>query len=209
MVMQDTKKVWKKFVVLEGLDGAGTTTQKEALTKALVMRGEKVFSTCEPTDGPVGRFLRQGLKGDYPLEAGTFANLFAADRYEHLFNETDGIQKQIGSGSIVICDRYLFSSLAYQSLDYPFERIMALNEHFPLPEFLFFLDIKPSIAGKRLKDRSEREIFENEETQNRVFDGYKKALAHFSDSPMEMVRIDATLPREKITEIILNKMFPV
>ena len=206
--MQDTKKVWKKFIVLEGLDGAGTTTQREALTKALNAKGIKAVSTCEPTGNPIGQFLRRCLKGEWSLQSETLAHLFAADRNEHLYG-TDGISTLLKQGYHVVCDRYLFSSLAYQSLTIPFDRVLSINEPFPLPEHLFFLRIDPDLAMKRLEGRSEKEIFETRETQIRVADGYEKALFHYNNLSMNVWTVDATLSREAITEILLGKIFPV
>src|SRR5690349_10994916 len=97
------------FLVLEGLDGAGTTTQLECLSRALRQRGATVCATREPSDGPVGVMLRQaltgrlGLKGGAPLSHETLALLFAADRMDHLQAE---VLPALERGETVICDRY-------------------------------------------------------------------------------------------------------
>src|SRR5215471_2535238 len=106
------------FVVLEGLDGAGTTTQAERLASRLRQAGYAVLVTREPSDGPVGTVLRRALAGGValphrggPLSDHTLALLFAADRMDHLCAE---ILPALGKGQIVLCDRYLLSSYAYQ-----------------------------------------------------------------------------------------------
>src|SRR5258705_309057 len=99
------------FIVLEGLDGAGTTTQTERLAAALRARGQTVLATAEPTDGPVGRLLRRFLSGELEIEETAQALLFAADRLHHLQNQ---IEPTLAGGAIVISDRYYLSNLAYQ-----------------------------------------------------------------------------------------------
>ncbi len=113
-----------RFIVLEGLDGAGTTTQAALLAEWLGARGE-VVQTREPTAGPIGRLIRSSLRAepDSPAET-SLPWLFAADRAEHL---TRVIEPALARGAWVISDRYYHSSLAYQSLVQPLERLLALN----------------------------------------------------------------------------------
>lgn len=207
--MKDTEKLWKKFVVLEGLDGAGTTTQKDALVSALKESKFTVSGTCEPTAMPTGLFLRRCLKNEEHVDPGTLAYLFSADRYEHLHHQGDGIATCLDRGDIVICDRYLFSSLAYQSLALPFNHIAALNAFFPLPEFLFFLEVPAETALSRIRSRGNREIFESSAVLKQVEKGYQQVLDHYAQSGMEIVIIDGTLPKEAITGIILEKLQPI
>src|ERR1700738_411689 len=102
-----------RFVVFEGLDGAGTTTQSFLLAKALRRRGIPTEVTQEPTSGHFGAALRQIVEGRLTVDPLTLAKGFAADRSDHLHNESNGIEKALASGSFVICDRYLLSSLDY------------------------------------------------------------------------------------------------
>src|SRR4051794_39709628 len=107
-----------RFIVIEGLDGAGTTTQTERLATRLREEGHRVLTTREPSDGPVGMLLRQALTGRLtlpgahaPLADETLALLFAADRTDHLASR---VEPALGRGEVVLCDRYVLSSLAYQ-----------------------------------------------------------------------------------------------
>ena len=133
-----------KFIVFEGIDGAGTTTQAQALVNYLTECGISTYLTCEPSDSSIGTFTRQALQGKQKgfhqkqLPDVALALLFAADRADHWTNE---IQPLLNEGVNVICDRYLYSSLAYQGLEHPLEWIRALNASFPA--FLLF--------SKRLK----------------------------------------------------------
>lgn len=112
-----------RFIVLEGLDGAGTTTQTERLASLLRSEGHDVVTTREPSDGPVGTMLRQALTGRLglpqgrgPLAQETLALLFAADRTDHLHAR---ILPALEQGKVVLCDRYVLSSLAYQGASLP------------------------------------------------------------------------------------------
>ena len=104
--------VLKKFIVLEGIDGAGTSTQIKRLVQT---NPDKYIATAEPTSGPTGKFLRQMLAGDFKVDERTNAYLFAADRCEHIFGK-GGVKELCESGKTVVSDRYFFSSLAYQSV---------------------------------------------------------------------------------------------
>ena len=143
------------FLVLEGLDGAGTTTQSERLAQALSARGEVVL-TREPTDGPVGRIIREVLRGDQRAPTvDTLPWLFAADRADHL---TRKVEPALRRGAYVVSDRYYHSSLAYQSLTLPLEDVSALNS-FRSPHITFFLDVPVDECLARIGKRGgEREI---------------------------------------------------
>jgi dTMP kinase len=116
-----------KFIVFEGLDGSGKTTQLKLLSKRLEERsGEgSVFVTREPSDNPVGSLIRSALRGEISLEAGTIALLFAADRCEHLAGE---IIPNLERGRAVLCDRFYLSNLAYQGRFIGGDRLLSYNE---------------------------------------------------------------------------------
>lgn len=184
------KKPIKNFIVLEGLDGCGTTTQTALLVKKLEEAGIQAVSTREPTDGSIGRFIRSVLQKKESVDPFTLALLFSADRNEHVFGK-NGIAEQTGSGKMVICDRYLFSSLAYQSLFMDYETVAGLNRFYPLPEYLFYIDLSPEECQKRVAARGEEaELFERLELQRKIDANYKKSLALLSDSAMKTVIID-------------------
>jgi dTMP kinase len=129
-----------QFIVFEGIDASGKSTQAALLQDYLMRRGYKAVITSEPSSGPIGNLIRQSMKervlfsrDEEHLEA-QMAYLFAADRHDHLFNDVDGVLKLLSDGYIVIATRYYFSSLAYQG-DGPeeFEFVRKLNEKFPNP----------------------------------------------------------------------------
>ncbi|MDR1466072.1 MAG: dTMP kinase [Treponema sp.] len=181
------KEIVKRFVVFEGLDGSGTSTQLE-----LLRNKPRVWTTREPTDGPVGRIIRSALHGDPPLQPETLARLFAADRTEHLYAK-GGIIEQCNQGKIAVSDRYTLSSLVYQGVlcgDLPFN----LNKDFPLPELLLLFDVDPQIAMRRIENRSVHEIYEYLEFQEHVREQYKSLAPQWERQGVRVVVIDASKP---------------
>lgn len=198
----------RNFVVFEGIDGTGTTTQLDRLKARYAERctggNTPVFFTCEPTGSEIGKLVRKGLKGDPEFTPDTMARLFAADRGEHIYGK-DGILSHLEKGEAVYCDRYLFSSLAYQGSAGDPELPRALNRDFPLPEFLFFFDIDPDAAMDRVERRSlPLEIYEKREFQKRVRERYMDVIADYerTEPGMRVVRIDAARPIDEIAEKI-------
>lgn len=194
--------ILKNFIVFEGIDGAGTSTQ---IKKICEKNPQKFFQTAEPTSLETGKFLRRMLGGEFSVDEKTNSFLFAADRAEHLYGK-NGIIEQINNGKTVISDRYLFSSLAYQSISCGEELPKLLNSTFPLPEILFFFEIDPEISLKRVDSRNEKkEIYEKIETQKKIALEYEKIISEYENNKsctMKIIRIDATKSMEEISETI-------
>ncbi len=194
-------EILQNFIVFEGLDGAGTTTQSKKLSERL-----GGFHTFEPSDNIIGKMIRSILKGDTDITKETLVFLFAADRNQHV----SLIRKFLDEGKTVVCDRYLFSSLAYQSLDVDFEKVFELNKSFPLPEHLFFIDTPIEECQRRINHRNQtKEIFEGIELQERILFNYNKSLKRYEDFGFKYHRLDGNLPVnilfEKEMEIIRDK----
>jgi dTMP kinase len=181
----------RRFVVLEGGDGAGTTTQLGLLDAALTRAGVPHWTTSEPTDRPEGLLIRRILSGELPRDPGTLARLFAADRNEHL-KAPDGILDRLGRGELVVCDRYILSSLAYQGVACGPELPALLNADFPLPELLIYFDLAPEESIQRLGSRENLDIFEKLPFQERVRAAYREALARYASTGMRILRLDAS-----------------
>ncbi len=188
----------KNFIVIEGLDGSGTTTQLNMINNKFVKNGIKSLSTMEPTGSDIGALIRKALKKDIAIKPETLALLFAADRNEHLYGK-DGIINYIEKGYFVISDRYLFSSIAYQSLDCDREWVAELN-NFPLPEMLFFIDVPPYLCQDRMKNRSSKELFEEISIQEKILENYSYGIKSLSESGMKVFNIDGTLTPDLINE---------
>ena len=200
--------VLKNFIVFEGIDGAGTSTQIKRIVESNPV---KYVATAEPTGLPTGKFLRRMLSGEFHVDEKTNAYLFAADRCEHIFGK-GGVKELCDSGKTVVSDRYFFSSLAYQSVSCGLELPMLLNSTFPLPEYLFFFEINPEISLKRVNARNEsKEIYENIDAQKKIAALYEKVISMYeSDSSkreeMKIIRIDATKTIEEISRIIKEEI---
>ncbi|MBO4532591.1 MAG: dTMP kinase [Treponema sp.] len=200
--------VLKNFVVFEGIDGAGTSTQIKKLVEAAP---QKYIATAEPTTGETGRFLRRMLSGEFYVDEKTNAYLFAADRCEHIFGK-GGVKELCDSGKIVVSDRYFFSSLAYQSVSCGLELPMLLNSPFPLPEYLFFFEINPEISLARVNNRNgHKEIYETLEKQKKIAALYEKVISMYEfDSSlrgeMKIIRLDATKSIKEISEEIRSSL---
>jgi dTMP kinase len=199
--MPVTHTIQERFIVLEGLDGAGTTTQMEMLDERLTRKGVHHTATFEPTDGPVGAFIRAVLSGKTPALPQTIALLFAADRNEHLYS-AEGILARTARGELVVSDRYLFSSLAYQSIQCGLDYVLTLNSGFPLPQCLFFLDTPVEVCQRRLSRRTAGELFDGVEFQSRVREAYLDVLARYRNSGMCIEALEGDRPAREIHEKI-------
>ena len=194
-------EILHNFIVLEGLDGSGTSTQLSLLEKRLHDKKIPHITTFEPTDTPVGIMIRDVLHGNITLHPATLAHLYVSDRHEHLYAQ-GGIIESLHAGNFVISDRYIFSSLAYQSIDCGFEYVQKINGIFPLPELLIFIDLPPEICQNRIASRGKTELFDSLEFQKQVYSGYRRALSIFRESKMKIVYVDGTLPPEEVMEKI-------
>ena len=202
--------ILNNFVVFEGIDGAGTSTQMRLLAER--DSGKKIAFTAEPTERPTGKFLRQILAGKEKVSPQTAAYLFAADRAEHLWGK-GGIVDQTKNGLTVVSDRYLFSNLAYQGVTCGEDLPKTLNSPFPLPQLLFFFDISAQKSLERVEKRGEaKEIYENEKFLNDTASRYRAIIDQYKkleNSGMRIVELDATLPKEKISDLIWKEILPI
>ena len=142
-----------KFIVFEGIDGAGKTTQVELLAKRLEAAGKKAHLTAEPTALPSGKELRRVLGGEIKKSACETAVLFALDRIAHNIDAEEGIGALLDAGYDVICDRYYYSSLAYQGSSTDYEWVKTLNLRCPeirKPDLCIFLDLTPEQSLERI-----------------------------------------------------------
>lgn len=197
-------EVLNNFIVLEGLDGSGTTTQLHRVSDELTKMGRNVFKTFEPTDQPIGKLIRSILRKEIVQTPVTVSKLFVSDRYEHI-NGIDGVKAHLDCGDFVICDRYLFSSLAYQSPECGFEYVKSINDEFPLPEHLFFISVPEELCQERMEKRGEeKELFDALEYQKKVRKNYEKILNIYKESDMKIHILDGTKSIENITKEILE-----
>jgi dTMP kinase len=175
------------LIVLEGIDGAGTTTQARRLAHALRAEGLDVHLTREPSEGPIGRLLRRMLTGEHaPVDAATMALLFAADRADHLHRE---VNPALARGALVISDRWYHSSLAYQGSDADRDWIRVLNQRVRAPDLTLFLRVAPEVAARRRHEAGrDDELYDALDTQRRVAAGYEAVVGALGNrEPIEVI----------------------
>jgi dTMP kinase len=186
-----------RFVVLEGIDGSGTTTQVARLTERLRAARVAVRATREPSDGPVGTLVRQVLTGRVVVPGGrapawaTMALLFAADRMDHVESE---IEPFVGAGGVVVSDRYDASSLAYQSVSSGAEArdavewIRSLNRYVCRPDLTIVLDLSPDVAAERRMRRGEAaQLYEQNEVQRALSAFYRDLARHMPNDRVAVI----------------------
>ncbi len=192
-----------RLIVLEGLDGAGTTTQVERLAAALRAEGQSVLTTREPSDGPVGVLIRQALTGRLVLPGGagplapeTLALLYAADRTDHLRAR---VLPALEAGQVVLSDRSVLSSLAYQGASLPMEWVESINAHAVPADLTLFVGVSIEVAARRRAARGgPEELFDAEEKQRRISRQYEAAI-RLRGKREHVVRIDGDQPVEAVT----------
>lgn len=196
------KKSKGRFIVFEGIDGSGKSTQIKRISKRLEASDYKAYSTFEPTDGPIGSLIRQMLSGKVATDQRTIASLFAADRTDHLVNKENGIRHKVDQGEIVLCDRYYFSSYAYHAQYMDMEWVIhanSLNVEILRPDLTLFIDVDPDICFERIKNsRVNFEMYEKKDIMKKVRANYFKAFDALKDlEKIAIVNGDGT---EKMVE---------
>lgn len=212
-----TRALPGRFIVLEGIDGAGTTTQRERLAEWLRGRGHGVHTTNEPTANPIGKLIREWLRPEArPLDPEAMALLFAADRRDHIAHE---ILPRLAAGDIVISDRYVLSSLAYQtSAGVPRELVRGANfggSGVRTPDLTILVAVPTEIAAQRRARRmGATEIYDDLAMQERVARAYRDEAEaqRQAGAPVEIIdgsgsvdEVEAAL-REVITRRVLSGM---
>lgn len=200
------------FIVFEGIDGSGKSTQADLLVYRLKKIGYKVHNTCEPTDGPVGKLIRSAFKGEISLNDKSIAGLFVADRLEHILNAENGMLHHLGTGKIVICDRYYFSSYAYQASFTSFEWVIqanAISASLLKPDLTIYVDVSPTVSMERIKaNRTVTELYETLENLEKVRTNYLKAFELLKDRENVFIT-DGNRPIEEVENNIWQKIEPL
>ena len=152
------------FIVIEGVDGSGKSTQASLLADYLRGLGRRVHHTAEPTESGLGGMVRDGLGGEHPRTTEELAAMFLADRVAHNVSPKSGIKQYLESGTDVVCDRYYYSSLAYQGVDGALQWVADMNLNSPViekPDICVFIDLDPEKCLEHIRaGRSHFEIYE-------------------------------------------------
>lgn len=194
------------LIALEGIDGTGLTTQAGRLVSWL-RSTMPAHGTKEPSDGPVGRLIRQALRGTGgpPLAESAMALLFAADRIDHAATV---IAPRQAAGEAVVTDRYLLSSYAYQSLELDLDWIMALNRQAPLPDLTLLLTVDPRTSRDRIARRDRRERYEDLPRLEAVLANYLR-LAERLEDLLHIRIVDGSGSAEEVSRRVREAVRPL
>lgn len=184
------------FICVEGLDGCGKTTQTKLLVRRLRKKGYDAIYTAEPSRGKIGKFIKKYcLHGEKRVSSIVEALLFAADRFEHVEKE---VIPALNEGKLVVSDRYVYSSLAYQGAgELDLKWIRRINEHVIRPDLAIFIDVEPKIVVQRLKQK--KSVMENLGTQRKVREVYINFVKRG-----ELVKIDGNKSKKEVADDILK-----
>ncbi len=202
-----------KFIVFEGIDGCGKSTQIKRLASYLEEKGIPCVTTCEPTGSAFGKLLRSCLTGEADADERAIAALFAADRLDHIFNKENGIQKTLEEGVSVLCDRYYFSSFAYNGGFVPLEWVISLNEiarKEMMPDLTVYIELSPEACAERLKKRASMERYESLDRQIAIHERYLSLFERFKEENLAIVKSeqDKDLTQAHIREAV-NALFAI
>ncbi|WP_267383617.1 dTMP kinase [Cyanobacterium sp. uoEpiScrs1] len=196
------------FIVLEGVDKAGKSTQAELLKNYFLSHQHSAVISSEPTDGPIGRLIRKAMQNKILAieQKESFdeqmAYLFTADRHYHLYNDLNGVYKLINKDyTHVIATRYYFSSLAYNcNTPNEFVFVSTLNRNFPEPDVVFYIDISLESALSRLSKYPLKEIYETKKKLKQVIQNYENIFKSYKG---RILKLDGTESIQKIHQKIL------
>lgn len=197
-----------KFIVFEGIDGAGKTTQIKLLCAALESLGIKCKTTVEPTELPSGRLLRRALSGELKKTPIEMAEMFAEDRVLHNTDPEEGISRMLADGYTVISDRYYYSSLAYQGAALGYDTVARLNlenKDIRRPDICIFLDLTPEKSLERIGGRGEsKEIYENFDYLTRTRAMFFDVFEKLRQNGENIVVIDASGTVDEVAKAALG-----
>ena len=186
------------FIVFEGPDGSGQSTQTKLLTKWFVKKNHRVFITKEPTTSMIGGIIRSILKKEWKVDMKTLQLLFTADRSYHLQME---ILPLLDKGIDVISDRYILSNLAFGSLEEDLEWLKKINSKFLEPDLTFILNVPGKVCAERIaKSRLSFEIFETAEKLEKIRNNYLKLKNYYKNT--HVIIGDGRSPEEVHREVV-------
>ncbi len=180
------------FIVFDGMDGTGKTTQIRRLAEYLESIGVPTLLTAEPTDSEDGRRLRRALGGKEYASNSRLAALFLLDRIRH----NEEIAARLAEGKTVLCDRYYYSSMAYQGVGDAFDWVADMNLSCPdirHPDGCIVLDMDPHASMARIRagrGADELEIYETVEKQEKIRERFSRVMAHVADQDL-VITVDA------------------
>jgi dTMP kinase len=186
------------FICIEGIDGSGKTTAARRVVKALIEKGYDAVYTAEPSKGVYGNILKKSiLQGTKRFPKALEAVLFTVDRLDHIEKE---IRPQLEAGRIVVCDRYYYSSIAYQGTSKSMQKwVKEINKHAIKPDLAIYIDVPPEVMVDRIKRK--KSVMETLETQKSVRKAYLKQVR---EGQLEI--IEGNVPKNEVAQAIIRKV---
>jgi dTMP kinase len=184
-----------KLIAIEGVDGAGTTTQTRRLAEHFGL-----YQTREPSDGTIGRFLRRILRGEEgPVDETAVALLFAADRVEHVRHEINAQTLD------AITDRYVLSSIVYQSLNLDRDFVVTINRHARPADLTILVDVDVEVAAQRRAERGgPQERYDDLKTQTLLVDAYRREIQRLPDN--SGIIVDGSGPADQVFTLLAERV---
>ncbi len=198
-----------KFIVVEGLDGTGKTTQIKILAEYIKNKGREVEITAEPTAHPTGKLIRRILSGEVPTTPWSLASLFLSDRIIHNISPENGIEKMLSEGKTVVSDRYYYSTFAYQGHETDLKWTMDMHFNCPevrRPDLVLFLTMSPEKCVERIRaNRPDEaiEIYENTESLTKISRQFDAVFDMLRDKE-NIVYIDADGTIEEVSQRLFD-----
>lgn len=187
-----------KFIVFEGIDGSGKSTQMKLLSQYLAGRSVPNICTHEPTDSPFGRLVHACMKGSVDTGEHTIAAMFVADRLDHIENPVYGMKKTLDEGTTVLCDRFYLSSFAYNGGQTDLDWVISINEPAMKalrPDLTIFLDLSAEEGMERVLRRGELDRYESLEKQRKIRERYFELFRLFDGERIRIVKSEAEKER--------------
>ncbi len=201
-----------RFIVFEGIDGSGKTTQLSMFLDCLKRQGLSCYETKEPTDGPIGSLVNQILKKRLTVDERATATLFAGDRLDHLLNPHNGLCAKVEQGIHVVSDRYYLSSYAYNGSKVPLDWVIELNQQAAAilkPDAHIFVDVSPEVAvGRIAANRYETELYESIENLTAVRNQFLSIFDRMKDQE-NVIIVDGNRPVAEVAAEIWQKVAPL
>lgn len=211
-----------KFIIIEGLDGSGTTTQLKLLQEWFKAEEEKsgkarpLYFTWEPTPGPVGSLIRLALHHRLqPFDEKTMALLYAADRTDHIYKvekggQEPGVLSKLRSGTHVICDRYVLSSLAYQARELGLDWTFRVNDLAVSPDVTIYIDVDPVNAARRMAAaRSHQDMYESLPEQQKIRAQYFRAIEFLREKGQRVEIVNGEGSPAQVRDAVLGVILPL
>ncbi len=194
---QDTKVKRGRFIVFEGIDGSGKTSQMKLFGKYLKSKKVRFIETYEPTEGPIGKLIRKALKYQLKFSWDTLQLMYSADRADHLEKL---ILPSLKKGITVLADRYFFSTYAYGELNLDPKWLRQLSAKFCFPDLILLIDMPAKIAVGRIdSSRIAKELYEKEIMLAKVRNNYLKMAKGFG-----MIVLNGTKAKDEIHQEVLE-----